>query len=389
MYSGCNVKFNHVITGTTIATQNASSVRECATIAANTEGGVSWTYRKSKRGTCNCNCVVRSSAGASESDNAEKISGGKECGEMSQEEWDQMNLESCDRKYDRGVKYVQGLGAGEDAENIESQEACAQLAVNRPDANFWVYNKNAETCALKKSYISELVYPGGDGRVLGNVACGLMSKEHWALLTNCTLEYDIGSDAEVIEHQIVESLQDCARLTESTSGGLYWTYIKATGLCNVKNSDDSKHASSGNRKVSGYRECALLSDDEWSQREKSRVKSILRTPIVCPENHVDKEETGSTKQKTTPIIDLFLNPARSEELKDRLRQSEMRTTSVTHTKVINCNLKHFYSSFRKSFLERFPTCSVCFGSPPCPATPPEPHQSQVTCFESVGGWESR
>ena len=130
MYSGCNVKFNHVITGTVISQQNVSSVRECATIAANTEGRVSWTYRKSKGFGCYCNCIVKNLGnGASESDSAEKISGEKECGEMSQEEWDQMNFESCDRKYDRGAD---SNSAGGDVLNIESQlltglcSACCQ-----------------------------------------------------------------------------------------------------------------------------------------------------------------------------------------------------------------------------------------------------------------------
>ena len=179
-----------MITGTVISLQNASSVRECATIAANTEGRVSWTYRKSKGFGCYCNCIVKNLGnGASESDSAEKISGEKECGEMSQEEWDQMNFESCDIKYDRGV---QGNSAGEDNENIESPQACAQLAVNRPRASFWVYNKKSKMCFLKKNYTTEYenVYSGDSGRVMGNVACGLMSQEHWTPVIDKSLDLE-------------------------------------------------------------------------------------------------------------------------------------------------------------------------------------------------------
>ena len=194
--------------------------------------------------------------------------------------------------------------------------------------------------------------------MMGNIRCGLMSQERWTLLTNCTLEYDIGSTDEIIEHQTVEDLKGCARLAKSTSGGLYWTYDQVTGNCSVKKSDKAKREDP--RKVSGYRECAFLSQEEWSERvvttstatstpqtdpdklnseERSRVENILRKPKECPENHEDKEETDSSEQKTTPTIDVFLNPARSKELEKMLHQSEDR--DVTHTKVINHNLTTF------------------------------------------------
>ena len=81
--------------------QNVSSVRECATVSANTDGGVYWTYRTSKIG--DGNCVVKNSAEGHEFSNPGRISGGRECGEMSQENWDQMIFESCERKYNRGI----------------------------------------------------------------------------------------------------------------------------------------------------------------------------------------------------------------------------------------------------------------------------------------------
>ena len=68
------------------------------------------------------------------------------------------------------------------------------------------------------------------------------------------------------------------------------------------------------------------------------VESILTTPKDCPENQIDtkeEKESPNSKQKPAPIIDLFLNPARSKELEDMLKQSERRGASVTRTKVTN------------------------------------------------------
>ena len=112
--------------------------------------------------------------------------------------------------------------------------------------------------------------------------------------------------------------------------------------------------------------------------ERKRVNYILTTPKECPDDHT-KEEMGSpnSTQKAAPIIDVFLNPARSKELEDMLKQSEKGGASATRTKVTNDTF--FILNSRMNLLERFPTCSDCFGSRPCPATPPTPHQSQLTC----------
>ena len=80
----------------------------------------------------------------------------------------------------------------------------------------------------------------------------------------------------------------------------------------------------------------FLKPDKLNSEERIRVQNILQKPKECPENHEDKEETDSSEQKTTPTIDVFLNPARSEELEDLLHQSE--DGDITHTKVRNRNL---------------------------------------------------
>ena len=174
--------------------QNVSSVRECATVSANTDGGVYWTYRTRNTATnaCTCNCVVKNSAAGNGFSGAGRISGGRECGEMSQENWDQMIFESCERKYNRGIS---GNSAATSVDNVENEQACAELAVSKPSASFWEFRKGNGYCSFKKSYPNdaEKEYRGGSGKVIGNVGCGLMSQERWALLTNCTLEYDIGS----------------------------------------------------------------------------------------------------------------------------------------------------------------------------------------------------
>ena len=147
--SGCDIKFDWGGAASLVfLKQNVSSVRECATVSANTDGGVYWTYRTSKIGNCNCNCVVKNSAEGHEFSNAGRISGGRECGEMSQEKWDQMIFESCDRKYDRGVKDYRSSTA---AENIENEQTCAELAVSKPSTSFWVYKQSTGHCYFKKS----------------------------------------------------------------------------------------------------------------------------------------------------------------------------------------------------------------------------------------------
>ena len=72
-----------------------------------------------------------------------------------------------------------------------------------------------------------------------------------------------------------------------------------------------------------------------TSEERKRVNNILTTPKECPETHIDtkeEKESPNSKQKP-PIIDLFLNPARSKELEDMLKQSERRGASETRTKV--------------------------------------------------------
>ena len=90
------------------------------------------------------------------------------------------------------------------------------------------------------------------------------------------------------------------------------------------------------RRILDLAHCATTQTDPYmlNSVERSRVRKILRRPKECPQSE-NKKETSFPKQKTTPIIDLFLNPARSEELENILKR---RTVSVTRTEVTDCYL---------------------------------------------------
>ena len=276
--------FNHGgYFGSMILKQNVSSVQECANLAANTVGGVSWTYRIDFR-----DCVVKNS---SEGEfYVEKISGGRECGEMSQEDWDQMISDDCILKHGRGV-----TGNNIKDKAVENEQECAELAVRTPGGFFWVFNQNQKICRVKTNYNNNDETTDNLYTIMGNVVCGLMNKEQWTLLMNKTTT----------------------------------TTITTTMSITTTTTSTTAEATSTTTQTDPYK---------LNSVERSRVRKILRRPKECPQSE-NKEETGFTEQKTTPIIDLFLNPARSEELEDILKR---RTASVTRTEVANCDLTTFF-----------------------------------------------
>ena len=71
-----------------------------------------------------------------------------------------------------------------------------------------------------------------------------------------------------------------------------------------------------------------------SPEERKRVKGMMTRPSNCPDIHDNKEEKNqSSTKKTRPIIDLFLNPERKDELKHAFSQPEVKKSNVTFTKV--------------------------------------------------------
>ena len=75
-----------------------------------------------------------------------------------------------------------------------------------------------------------------------------------------------------------------------------------------------------------------LEERDW---RKQNLDLVLRVKIgiLSPSDPEPVEDTQSTEKGKLPIIDLFLNPNRSKELKETLKESENREGSVTHTKV--------------------------------------------------------
>ena len=77
--------------------------------------------------------------------------------------------------------------------------------------------------------------------------------------------------------------------------------------------------------------------------ERKQVSNILTRPKECREKQRrdKREEKVSEKEKRVPVIDLFLNPARSEELKEIKKQSPRREK---HTKVTSITISdHLFS----------------------------------------------
>ena len=155
----------------------------------------------------------------------------------------------------------------------------------------------------------------------------------------------------------MEDEQECARLASNKTVGLFWTFDKNQKICHMKNTDGQKRPLKG--WVTGNRECGLLDQTQWEQlvKEKIILSPEIRqemmsylTSVNCQDN---PEETGSTGREQLPIIDLFLNPNRSNELKETLKESEKREGGVTHTKVI-CDFLVINIQFQDDLSQAYP-----------------------------------
>ena len=144
----------------------------------------------------------------------------------------------------------------------------------------------------------------------------------------------------------VEDPQECARVAANTDGGLFWTYHEKQ--CHVKKSDEGKGTVEG--WMWGNKECGLLSQDQWDQvkeevilgpKERKDLEDYLTSPQECIQEESQEEDEGQNEpnlQKTLPIIDMFLNPKRSQELKELLNSSQKREVGHDLDEVTNLTL---------------------------------------------------
>ena len=82
-------------------------------------------------------------------------------------------------------------------------------------------------------------------------------------------------------------------------------------------------------KISGRRECGLLTQEEWDQKmsseSRANLREFLKTPRNCTTSQKPLKDEGEVPEEVTkalPAIDVFLNPSRSKELEHMLRKSE-------------------------------------------------------------------
>ena len=219
------------------------SQQECAKLADSTDGAVFWVFEKETR-----ECKVRGSDEKKEH-RKHSVAGYSGCGQKDQEEWDKMMSSDCKREYSTGIS-----GESIRTEIVESQQACAELAVETVGGVFWVYDQTTGECNVKRSDEGQEGIPGF---VTGNRECGLMATSRWTdiMFSDCAFEEGKRYFGQNISSKKVESPRACARLSVLTSGGLYWSYHKATGMCWIFPSQPS--AGEDQDWVSGNRECGL------------------------------------------------------------------------------------------------------------------------------------
>ena len=189
--------------------------------------------------------------------------------------------------------------------------------------------------------ISNFITLNTSTQVGGSKECGLLNQEQWDTIMAKDCQRERGTnfnyDQNVILSQSVENEDACASIAAETEGGLFWGFDTKALMCKVVSSNETKHTASD--WVTGNRQCGLLSP---SQREKTLPKltseerktlgKYLTKPKTCPasqstpNNEGQKDET--VVSKIPPIIDVFLNPDRKDELKEMLRTSEQTETGT-------------------------------------------------------------
>ena len=133
-----------------------------------------------------------------------------------------------------------------------------------------------------------------------------------------------------IHEEPAASTRDCAQLSVSTDGGTAWTFDTSSKTCSVHNTSlYSTNFVPSEGKISGRRECGLLTQEEWDQKMSSEshanLRKFLKTPRNCTTSQKPLKDEGEVPEEVTkalPAIDVFLNPSRSEELEHMLRKSE-------------------------------------------------------------------
>ena len=329
------------------------SQQACAEETAKTEGADYWVYDWDKK-----ICKVKNYQATLRHANAVKqVRGERKCGFLSQKQWTKTLVELCKigsgRVYDYESK-VQPLKVISAA----SQQACAVESAKTDGVSLytmWFYDWKTKDCWIADD--QQGMKSNSSTKVAGIKECAQMSQEQWdtVMANDCQREpgttFDYGNN--VVISQTVNAEEACANLAAETEGGLFWGFDTKALICKVVNSDDTKHTASD--WVTGNRQCGLVSASPEEQtlpkltsEDVKKLGKHLNKPPTCPasQSNPDNEGQGeeATAAKRPPIIDVFLNPDRKDELKEMLMTSEQKETgAVSKVFFVPSSLGHYFS----------------------------------------------
>ena len=307
------------------------SQQACAEETARTDGADYWVYDWGNK-----MCKIKNYGGSANGVSAvNQIKGDRRCGFMSQKQWDRRVVTDCERYYDLGSnsQHIKAL-------NVTSQQACAEETARTEGmtrGGFWVYNWKTTECRIFVE--GNTIIVTNSTEVAGRKECGLLNQGQWDSMMANDCQREPGTNfvygQNVICSQSVNDEEACASLAAETEGGLFWGFDTKALMCNVVNSNDTKHTSSD--WVTGSRQCGFQSSSNQEQtlpkltpEEVKKLGEHLTKPKNCPSSLRTPNHEGQIDEnvvlKTPPIIDVFLNPNRKDELEEMLRSSEQKET---------------------------------------------------------------
>ena len=274
--SGCVRKEAVRMYGTSAGNKMVVSQQACAQYA-DQESALFWTYARAA-GQCyllNDNSDERVEDGW--------VSGNKDCGLMTEEEWTSIMVQDCSTEKD-----VSTAGRHWFYDKIVvNQQACAELAIQK-GAIFWTYKTNDGHCYLKKNFEEKISSAEHRGKISGTRECGLKSQEEWTkmMASDCWMENNADSDGTDIFHEAVVSKQACAELSVAKKG-LYWVYFTTKhSTCWVKKELSTKKTTINKDRVMGNMECGLMSQQNWTALMSSECKIEYNVSNECQNCHV-------------------------------------------------------------------------------------------------------
>ena len=159
---------------------------------------------------------------------------------------------------------------------------------------------------------------------------------------------------------------------------MYIPGLEASGRYVIVQMDNGRHPLA-------LREVTAFGRSKLDPEDRKELGNYLAKPNGCPggqNNSRNKRHTGANFNKRPPIIDVFFNPGRSDELEKLLKISQdYDEATADKTKVaafINLSVQKVILC-RLSSPECIRICSASCGSRPCPASPRTPPQRFPIC----------